>query len=138
MPASGGRRKWLAGVATAVLVAVLTAIASGFGSKVADWLTTSEAVLVSYSIEELGAECGSKTFLPGGKARATLRRGVDGRFDWDRFQHQPGATYAEYDMVQVSIQGESARRLRSPASISLLSASSGRRARSSRPRAAAP
>jgi hypothetical protein len=63
---SVGKRtqKWILGVAAAVVVATLTAIASGLGSKAVDSLTSSEPSLFSYSTEEQGYECGSMTFLP--------------------------------------------------------------------------
>lgn len=105
------RRKWAAGVATGVLIGTLTGIVLAAGAWALGWLWSSDAPPVSASVEELGSECGSKTFLPADRARATLRRGIDGFVDWERFQSQPDAAFAEYDMVQVSIQGESARKV---------------------------
>lgn len=99
--------KWVAGVAAAVLIAGLTAIASGLGTKTADKLIASESELVSHSEEEQGYECGSVTFLPTAEAEPTSAGPAPS--NWHAFQYQPGAAFSERDVVQVSIQGESAR-----------------------------
>jgi hypothetical protein len=104
------RRKWLIGVATAVLVGGLTAIAAGLGEKIVDAIPTEDPALLSYGVEEQGTECGVATYLPGAKAAATIKGTPPFSLEeWERFRHQPEAAFAGSDLVQVSIQGESAR-----------------------------
>jgi hypothetical protein len=103
------RKKWfLAGIGT-VLLAAFTAIASGLGGKAVEWITTTEPVLLTYSADEQFYECGSMTYLPTAKAVVALRR--DWPRDWEAFNTQPGGTLAESDVIQVSIQGESDRKI---------------------------
>jgi hypothetical protein len=106
---SGRKRtqKWIVATAGAVLLAGLTAIASGLGSKAVDSLTAGDVELLSYTAEEQIVECGSVMYLPDPKAQTTLRGGLP--TDWEAFQHQDDAALAESDVIQVSIQGESAR-----------------------------
>jgi hypothetical protein len=100
-------QKWILGTAGAVLLAALTAMASGLGTKAVDSLTAGDEELLSYAAEEQRVECGSVMYLPGPKAEATLRGGLP--TDFTAFQHQEDAALAGFDVVQVSIQGESAR-----------------------------
>lgn len=95
------------------MLAGLTAIASGLGGKAADRIAEGDTKLLSYGVEEQGSECGSITYLPAPRARATLDRpALEPELAvWDRFQHQPGAAFADKEIVQVSIQGESARKV---------------------------
>ena len=102
-------QKRVLGAAAAVCLATVTTIVSGLGAKAVDSLTSGDAPLLSYSVEEQGFECGSTTFLPGRKAEKT-RAGAPPT-DWEAFQNQPGAVFANSDVVQVSIQGESARKI---------------------------
>ncbi len=106
----GSRRKWLIGVTTAVLVGGLTAVAAGLGEKAVDAIPSGDPALLAYGVEEQGTECGAATYLPGAKATATIEGSPPFSLEeWDRFRRQPGAAYAGSDLVQISIQGESAR-----------------------------
>jgi hypothetical protein len=102
------RRKKVLAAIGAAFVTVLTTIATGLGQKAVDAVTAGDpGPPVSYSVEEQGAECGSITYLPGGKVGSALRLGPP--TDWEAFQHQQGAAFASDDLVQVAIQGESGR-----------------------------
>jgi hypothetical protein len=102
------RRKKVLTVMGAVVLAGLTAVAAGFGQKAVDALTAGDpGAPISYSVEEEGNECGSVTYLPDAKVEPTLRQGPPS--DWHAFQYQEGAAFASNDIVQVAIQGESAR-----------------------------
>jgi hypothetical protein len=94
----------------AVLLAGLTALAAGLGQKTADWITKSDSPLLSYGVEEMAMECGSVTYLPNPVAGTTVRRPPPFELsEWGVFMRQPEAEFASSDLVQVSIQGESAR-----------------------------
>ena len=99
----------LLGAVAAVCLATVTTIVSGLGSSAVDSLTSSDPPLLSYSVEEQAFECGSTTFLPGRRAEKTRQSAPP--TDWEAFQRQPGALFANFDVVQVSIQGESARKV---------------------------
>jgi hypothetical protein len=102
-------QKWVLGALATVLLAALTAAASGLGSKAVDALTATSRPPLSYSAEEQGYECGSVTYLSDPRASA-VRRSTPPT-NWHAFQHQPGAAFASGDVVQISIQGESARKV---------------------------
>jgi hypothetical protein len=109
---AASRRKWLLGVGTAVLIAVLTAAFTGLGEKVVDAVFPSHDQLLSYGLEELGDECGVATYLPTAKALRTVKGAPPYELEeWAQFRHQPGAAYAGSDLVRVSIQGESERKI---------------------------
>lgn len=102
------RRKKVLTTVGAVVLAGLTAAATGLGQKAVDVLTTGPpGTPISYSVEEEGTECGSVTYLPNAKVKSTLRHGPP--TNWHRFQYQEAAAFASNDVVQVAIQGESAR-----------------------------
>jgi|GEM_PF-3593615 len=102
------RRKKVLTTLGAVVLAGVTAIAAGLGQKAVDAVTAGDpGPPISYSVEEQGAECGSITYLPSAKTGSALRLGPP--TDWEAFQHQQGAAFAKRDIVQVAIQGESAR-----------------------------
>jgi hypothetical protein len=104
------RRGWLVGVGTAVLVAVLTAVVTGLAERAVDAIPGEGQELISYGVEELKGECGTVTYLPKGAATETLRGPPPYELDeWDAFQAQPAAASADDSVIQVSIQGESAR-----------------------------
>ncbi|MGB2712451.1 MAG: hypothetical protein WBC33_13160 [Conexibacter sp.] len=63
--------------------------------------------MLSYSSTEVKADCTYDTFLPPASARAALDR--DPPTDWTIIQRQPGAVFVDREIVQVSVQGESAR-----------------------------
>lgn len=102
------RRKKVLTAVGAVVLAGVTAIATGLGQKAVDALTAADpGPPISYSLEEEGNECGSVTYLPDSKVKSTLNQGPP--TDWHSFQHQEGAAFASNDIIQVAIQGESAR-----------------------------
>lgn len=102
------RRKKVLAATGAVILAGLAAIATGLGQKAVDAVTAGDpGPPISYSIEEQGYECGSITYLPSAKVESTLKLGPPS--DWHAFQYQRGAAFASKDLVQVAIQGESAR-----------------------------
>ena len=103
-----GRKRLLAGGA-AILLATLTAVASGLGAEAVDYVTAGDQPLLSYSVEELGWECGSSTYLPASKVEVIRRQNPP--TDWEGFQHQSGAVFSREDVVQVAIQGESTRKV---------------------------
>ena len=100
---SGRVQKRALGATAAVFLATVTTIVSGLGSRAVNSLTSSDPPLLSYSVEEQGFECGSITYLPGQKAKKT--RNIPLPTDWEAFQRQPGAVFAENDVIQVSITG---------------------------------
>jgi hypothetical protein len=108
-----GRRKWLIGVATAVLIGVLTAISIGLWDRAVDAISAEDPpALVSYGAELQGTECGVGTFLPEPQAAATVAERPPYELDeWKRFRYRPDAVFANSDLLQVSIQGESLREI---------------------------
>jgi hypothetical protein len=102
--------RWALAVAAAGILAGATAFGTGLGSKAADSLDKSDGPPISYSAEEKGGECGSAVFLPEGQSQETLEEKPPYSIsEWDEFQHQPDAAFAGRDVVEVAIQGESAR-----------------------------
>jgi hypothetical protein len=95
-----GRKKVLA-TAGAVVLAGLTAAATGFALKGVDAVTAGDpGAPISYGVEEQGYECGSITYLPREKVEPALEPGPP--TDWQAFQHQQGAAFASSDLVQVA------------------------------------
>lgn len=107
---TGSRRAWkFAGVlATALLVAMVTAIGTGLGSGVLDLFGggDEEPDPISYSASEQISECGTALFIP---AKQVSRARSSPIVDWEAFQKAHGGAVAGGSVVQVSIQGESAR-----------------------------
>jgi hypothetical protein len=105
------RRKWIGTVATAVLVAVLAGVATGLGEKAVDALPSEGPALISVGVEELaGGECGGMSYQPAWMAALTLEEPPPYEADeWTDFHARSGAAPADSSVVQVSIQGESAR-----------------------------
>lgn len=100
------------GVGTAVLITVLGAAVTGLGEALIDGLFPERRPLLSYGLEEMGSECGVSTYLPTDEALETIDRAPPYELEeWARFRHQPGAAFAGRDLVRVSIQGESARKI---------------------------
>jgi hypothetical protein len=63
-------------------------------------------------MEELGGECGSAIFLPENLSQTTLKEKPPYSVsEWAEFQQQPGAIFAGGDVVEVSVQGESNRKV---------------------------
>lgn len=99
--------KFIGAVATAFLIAIVTAIGTGFGSDIFGHIRgNTETKLVSYSATEQVIECGTPLFVPGSAA-------ASGRLplasDWPAFKRSNNASVASPSIVNVSIQGETAR-----------------------------
>jgi hypothetical protein len=109
------RRAWkFAGVlATALLVAMATAIGTGLGADVLNvFRGDDDAGPISYSASEQVRDCGTHLFVPRGPARALVSgaaRTPSPISDWDEFRSSNGGFVADQSVVQVSIQGESSR-----------------------------
>jgi hypothetical protein len=104
--------RWIAVGLGAGLLAAVTAFGTGLGSKAVDSLDSSVAPPLSYSTEELVSECGSAIFLPEDLSKQTLKENPPYSLsEWAEFQHQPGAILAGGDVVEVSVQGESKRKV---------------------------
>lgn len=102
--------RWTVAVFAAGVLAIVTAFGTGLGSKAADSLDSSDNPPLSYSAEEKGGECGSTIFLPEAQSRRTLKEKPPYSVsEWEEFQHQPEAAFVGRDVVEVAIQGESAR-----------------------------
>lgn len=102
----------MGGVATAVLIGVLIAGVNGAGEAVVGAISTDDPRLLSYGVEEVEGECVTGTYLPDSEAAATIEHTPPYSIEeWDNFIHQPGAAHAGESLVQVSIQGESARKI---------------------------
>lgn len=93
---------------SALAVAALTAVGSGLGSAVVDWVDGDE-VLVSASSERQILECGTPIFLREPLAGDLAAGATRPPAHWPTFAGQTGAAVAGNDVVQVSIQGESSR-----------------------------
>lgn len=104
------RRLWtIAGTAASALaVAALTAVGSGLGSAVVDWVDGDEA-LVSASSQRQVLECGTPVFLREPLAGDLAAGTTAAPEHWPTFAAQTGAAVAGNDVVEVSIQGESSR-----------------------------
>jgi hypothetical protein len=104
------------------VLALLAAFFSGIGSNLADRVLTrtgpapgitrshgpqARLPLISSSTMEVVDNCTYDTFLPLSIARRVLER--DPPRDWTSLKQLPGAVPVDRDIVEVSIQGESAR-----------------------------
>ena len=110
-PATRRRALKFAGVlASALLVAMVTAIGTGLGSGVLDRFGggNEEPDPISYSASEQIAECGTALFFPA-KQVSRARSSDTGVRDWEGLRTEHGGAVAGGSVVQVSIQGESAR-----------------------------
>jgi hypothetical protein len=97
-----------AGVAaTALIVALFTAIGTGIGSKALHAFDDEEAPLVSSSAREELSECGTSLFVPGARVHAVAADRPPS--SWSAFQRANDARVADRSVVTVSIQGESSR-----------------------------
>ena len=90
-----------------MLLAVIVAFASGFGSKFADHVGSSGEPLLSYSVSEEHIECGPPTFLPEREASEAVRQKVPK--NWNLIGGRPEAALVGGDTAEVSIQGETSR-----------------------------
>ncbi|HEX6781924.1 MAG TPA: hypothetical protein VF125_07830 [Solirubrobacterales bacterium] len=93
--------------AGAVLLAVITAFASGMGARLADSIGSEDEPLVSYSIELLPGRCRGGEFVPRSSLPTVFSSAS--RYDWGVLERQPRAAQADFNPVQVAIQGGSGR-----------------------------
>jgi hypothetical protein len=115
--AASRRRAWrfVGAIGTALLVAMATAIGTGLGSEVLDLFGGSddeEADPISYSASEQIQECGTHLFVAEEQTRDLVSGAAPTPSpigDWEAFQNSNGGFVADESVVQVSIQGESAR-----------------------------
>jgi hypothetical protein len=103
------RRRWLLTVGGAVFLALATAFASGFGSKLADTVGSSSAPLISSSATGELAGCGPGVFLPEGSVVRALEMNPGKEEVMEELQGLPGFAFADDGRVNVSIQGGSDR-----------------------------
>lgn len=97
-------------VAMALVVAIATAVGTDLGSRIVDLFDSdSEPVLVTSSDAEEVVECGTSLFVPGDRARQLVAGDVPTEPDWPAFKRENEAVTGEESVVEVSVQGESAR-----------------------------
>jgi hypothetical protein len=101
------RRGWVLPAIGAVLLAAITAFASGLGAKLADSVGSDDPQLLSFSAELLPGKCRGGEFVPRSSLPAVLNSAS--RYDWEILERQPGAAQANVNPVQVAIQGETGR-----------------------------
>jgi hypothetical protein len=106
-------RTWLkplGAIATALVLAVATAIGTGLGERLLDlFKSKSQPALVSSSATEELNECGSPLFVQRPAADRILSTPKAGGVDWTTFSRRNRASAAGQNVVEVSIQGESSR-----------------------------
>jgi hypothetical protein len=113
---TSSRRAWklLGALGTALLVAMATAIGTGLGSDLLDLFRGDEDEddPISYSASEQIQECGTHLFVPEEQASGLVSGATPTPSpipDWEEFRSSSGGSVADESVVQVSIQGESAR-----------------------------
>jgi hypothetical protein len=95
---------------TALAVAFSEAVGSGLGTAFLD-LFRSEPPPVTASAGEQVHECGTALFVGDPRAQRVLASPVPRELDWTAFRRQHGAAVAGSSVVEVSIQGETARKI---------------------------
>lgn len=96
-------------IAMAALVAIATAIGTGLGGRVLA-LFEPEQVLSSSATEEI-YECGTQLFVRQPTAAKIVSGDVSAEPEWTSFHRRHKAAVAEQSVVEVSIQGESSRKI---------------------------
>lgn len=102
--------RWILGTAATIVVAGVTAFATGVGSNLSTGVGSPSKPLISWSATEEVAGCGwnSEVYLP--KTAAAKGRAMKPEpDDFEVFQEEPEAAMAGTQRVNVSIQGESER-----------------------------
>ena len=96
---------------TALVLAVVTAIGTGIGSSVTDLFKSDDedAVLITSSATEEVLECGTGLFVPSARAELLVSGERPGALDWRAFRRDNQGAVAAESVVEVSVQGESAR-----------------------------
>jgi hypothetical protein len=97
--------KWAAGVLSALVIATVTAIGTGIGSRVATD-GGGPAQLISYSAKPAINECGTQLFIPGSLGSSGQLRGSP---DWEGVMRHMKGSVASPSVTTVSIQGETSR-----------------------------
>lgn len=92
-----------------VVLATVVAFSSGLGTKTAEKIGRGSSPLLTYSISIQPVECFSGIFLPDDTAREVLERPPPE--NWDAIEAASGAIPVGRDDIQVSIQGESERKI---------------------------
>jgi hypothetical protein len=98
----------LGAIATALFVAIATALGGGLGTKAFD-AVEPDPPLVSASASEQFADCGTPLFVANPTASAVAANSVATGPDWSTFRRRTKAAVADKGVVVVSIQGESSR-----------------------------
>jgi hypothetical protein len=122
-PAEGDGRKrprWavIGAVVTAFLVSVAGAIGAGLGSRVLDQFDSDQepppsppAKVLTSSATELIPPCSGGLFLPADAARRAVSETPPTAADWGAFRTAHGAVPVAQSVVEVSVQGETARKV---------------------------
>ena len=93
---------------TALAVAFSETVGAGLGTAFLD-LFRSEPPLVTSSAGEQVHECGTALFVRDPQAQELIAAPVPSGLDWNAFRREHDATPAGSSVVEVSIQGETAR-----------------------------
>lgn len=101
------RKGWVLPAIGAVLLAAVTAFASGLGARVGGSIGADDPPLISYSTELLDGKCRGGEFVPRSSLPAALNSGS--RYNWEVLERLPGAAQSNINPVQVAIQGGSGR-----------------------------
>ena len=97
---------------TALVLAVVTAIGTGIGSGVTGLFKSDhddDPALISSSATEEVFECGTGFFVPSDRAQLLLSGEAAGAPDWRAFRRENRGAVSAESVVEVAIQGESAR-----------------------------
>jgi hypothetical protein len=101
------KRSWVLPAIGAILLAAVTAFASGLGAQVGGSIGSDEPPLVTYSTELLSTRCRGGEFVPQTSLSTVLDSSSSS--NWEALEDQPGAAQASFSPVQVAIQGGSGR-----------------------------
>lgn len=94
--------------ATALLVAIASAIGGGLGNKALDAVDKDSPLVTASAMEQVN-ECGTPLFVPEATADRLAANSLSIGPDWKAFKGRSKAVVADQDVVVVSIQGESSR-----------------------------
>lgn len=94
----------------ALVVAFSETVGAGLGTAFLD-LFRADPPLVTSSASEQVHECGTALFVSDPKAQELIAAPVPGSLDWPAFRREHGAAVAGSSVVEVSIQGETARKI---------------------------
>jgi hypothetical protein len=100
--------KWMGGVATALVVAVVGVVGTGLGSGLVD-AVKSDPPLVTSSETQSVHQCGTPLFVADPQSTKVAADRATGKLDWPAFHRRFNAVIAQPSVVELSIQGESAR-----------------------------